>query len=165
MLCEGMENSVIAWQRHAWRRQVGVQAWHNWQSSTGDMRGHENMRGERYDLVFSEGEKLLARISHWEGTKSTNTEGNPSSHVPAQWRQQLSCQVGLLTMPLLLSGKNPFHFIVIKMLIDVLLTHSAEPHRFYNSSKHLQVVTCVRLSRQKWIKTLCTELLGRHIIP
>lgn len=58
-------------------------------------------------------------------------------------------QVGLQTMPLLLSRKTPFHFIVIKMLIDVLLTHSTEPHRFYNSSKHLQVVTCVRLSRQK----------------
>lgn len=52
-------------------------------------------------------------------------------------------------MYLLLSGNSPFHFIVIKMLIDVLLTHSTDPHRFYNSSEHLQVVTCVRLSRQK----------------
>lgn len=45
--------------------------------------------------------------------------------------------------------KEHFSFIVIKMLTDVLLTHSTEPHRFYNSSKYLQVVTWVRLSRQK----------------
>lgn len=109
----------------------------------------------------------LPEYLSWEGTKSANTEGNPNSHCPCKPREDSSWHVRLVfrPCPCYCQEKNPFHFRVIKMLIDVLLTHSTEPHRFYNSSKHLQVVTCVRLSRQKWFKTLCTELLGRHIIP
>lgn len=162
-----MENSVIVWQRHAWCRQVGVQAWHNWQSSTGDMRGHENMRVERYDLLFSRERNCLPEDLSWEGAKRANMEGNPNSHHLCKPSEDSNWDVRLVfrPCPYYCQEKNLFHFIVIKMLIDVLLTHSSEPQRFYNSSKHLQVVTCVRLSRQKWFKTLCTELLGRHIIP
>lgn len=82
------------------------------------------------------------------GTKD-QTETNPSSFVPAVL-MKIATDLDLVHTPITVrKKKNPFHFIVIKMLMDVLLTHSTEPHRFYNSSKHLQVVTWVRLSRQK----------------